>query len=1183
MCRLQADIMELRAEIRALKEVIVRQNAEIRAVKEVNDKKDAEIMQLMDQVASFKTLVDKAAESNVELRQEMEHILSDCKVKDLALLKAAVDILYKNRRWSTTDTSFQALHVGLSAGGWLTPAGLVLPPGFRLEEMKALARILSFLNVGEFLVPERGYRRRKPLAVLLAEKDQQHQAEIRAMNQRFQAQIQAMNQRFQAQIDAIHQHYQAEIQRFQEILDKKDAEIMQLTDQVASFKTLVDKAAESNAELRQEMEHILSDCKVKDLALLKAAVDILYKNRRLPSRWSTTDTSFQALHAGLSAAGWLTPAGLVLPPGFRLEEMKALARILSYLNVRGVSWTAGMDRVTADKFFLENNIIRPPEGRHVPVRVRRYVIDSRARDGLKYPDSADFLVTFDEPPRNVQAISLLSYWVPPVPYVNDKNDLFVYTTAPMYWNPLSLQWRHDALSSAELTNITSVDPPALISGLQLACGGAFAVTPIRGGSRCLVSAATPFLAVGGPCMELLGFYPTAASGASSAGAGDLLCTSCARAVVASDTASVTLDTLDCQRGFSSLQSGDTVSVSVCAVMVLRDAPLVPLATKEVLVSGVALQSVVLQRSSDQLGSEPVVRVALGAPLVVDTGFNVGPQHRVLFGVALSCGRMQSEMAIKSLTTSYAYLNLTHCNMAMDPGTTRANAFAVLKTDHHKVLHGPGHRKAFYDDLKLLKSLRVQLNDQAGSPISLGNNDWYIELGIETELTLENTIVRWPCSSLSAAAAKKGYVYAIPLLPHDSIKDVQVQEKALKQALRDEGQGLSVPLLSVLQINTSGEDLVVLKFHLDDDSLALLEAEPWDQQARHTVRVKLVGSAIKSTKRPTRGSVWRLSMEAAAATTDAAAHSDVFGSDIGVDELPPQCSDIPSSAATSSDEDADVPFEVVVEMVAADPVVEEVADPVAVDIGSSINDVPKEAIDFAEKVQAERAHLDAKLGELQSRLQERHDELGQSLDEIAGLVTETSAPDDIAGALEMAGDGNGLMLKVGILVLIVTLIVVLHMYNTRTNGKRIEKFLMGAPVEQIDNSVLRVDPSMTQTRAQYIQPQFNASGGVSNSSMNTYPKECFPKDTLTPSDLLPGQDAANSIYAQLNPLGQGSVDNPNLLNAGYHLGINTVGQTLRNPNLQLRSDIPNPRTVISPWMQSTIEPDLNRRPLEIGPC
>jgi hypothetical protein len=58
---------------------------------------------------------------------------------------------------------------------------------------------------------------------------------------------------------------------------------------------------------------------------------------------------------------------------------------------------------------------------------------------------------------------------------------------------------------------------------------------------------------------------------------------------------------------------------------------------------------------------------------------------------------------------------------------------------------------------------------------------------------------------------------------------------------------------------------------------------------------------------------------------------------------------------------------------------------------------------------------------------------------------------------------------------------------------------------------------------------------------------------------------------------------NFLEAGYHYGINTVGQTLRNANLQLRSEVPNPQVQVSPFLQTTIEPDLSRRVLEIGNC
>jgi len=94
-----------------------------------------------------------------------------------------------------------------------------------------------------------------------------------------------------------------------------------------------------------------------------------------------------------------------------------------------------------------------------------------------------------------------------------------------------------------------------------------------------------------------------------------------------------------------------------------------------------------------------------------------------------------------------------------------------------------------------------------------------------------------------------------------------------------------------------------------------------------------------------------------------------------------------------------------------------------------------------------------------------------------------------------------------------------------------------------------------------------------------PSECYPKDVLTSGDLLPRD--ANSLHAQVVPSGQGALSDQNFLTAGYHIGINTVGQTLRNANRQLRSEPPNPQNKVSPWNQSTIEADINRRPLEIG--
>ena len=99
------------------------------------------------------------------------------------------------------------------------------------------------------------------------------------------------------------------------------------------------------------------------------------------------------------------------------------------------------------------------------------------------------------------------------------------------------------------------------------------------------------------------------------------------------------------------------------------------------------------------------------------------------------------------------------------------------------------------------------------------------------------------------------------------------------------------------------------------------------------------------------------------------------------------------------------------------------------------------------------------------------------------------------------------------------------------------------------------------------------------TVNKLPKDCYPKDNLQPEDLLPKD--ANSKWAQVNPAGQGDLKDQNFLSAGSHMGVNTVGQTLRNPNYQIRSEPANPQNKVSPWMQTTIEPDSNRRELELG--
>jgi hypothetical protein len=82
----------------------------------------------------------------------------------------------------------------------------------------------------------------------------------------------------------------------------------------------------------------------------------------------------------------------------------------------------------------------------------------------------------------------------------------------------------------------------------------------------------------------------------------------------------------------------------------------------------------------------------------------------------------------------------------------------------------------------------------------------------------------------------------------------------------------------------------------------------------------------------------------------------------------------------------------------------------------------------------------------------------------------------------------------------------------------------------------------------------------------------------PSDLLP---SASNEWDVLNSVGTSTGTNPDLLDAGHHQGIDTVSQSLRNANLQVRSDPAIPVVETGPWNQTTIEVANVQVPFNIG--
>ena len=176
------------------------------------------------------------------------------------------------------------------------------------------------------------------------------------------------------------------------------------------------------------------------------------------------------------------------------------------------------------------------------------------------------------------------------------------------------------------------------------------------------------------------------------------------------------------------------------------------------------------------------------------------------------------------------------------------------------------------------------------------------------------------------------------------------------------------------------------------------------------------------------------------------------------------------------------------------------------------------------------------------------------------------------------------------VLAVALALHLHKYNadkssvgeSMSNG---QTYTETADLEDHDSDHKKASECCTGTGANFqaANPlgQNSSFASVSGSSgADGLAPTCAQGNIANPADLLP-KNVASDKWAQMNPSGTGSLDGVNLLNAGSLIGVDTVSTSLRNTNLQVRSEPPNPQVSVGPWNNTTITPELTRRPLEIG--
>ena len=148
------------------------------------------------------------------------------------------------------------------------------------------------------------------------------------------------------------------------------------------------------------------------------------------------------------------------------------------------------------------------------------------------------------------------------------------------------------------------------------------------------------------------------------------------------------------------------------------------------------------------------------------------------------------------------------------------------------------------------------------------------------------------------------------------------------------------------------------------------------------------------------------------------------------------------------------------------------------------------------------------------------------------------------------------------------------------GLYILKDVCGINLEGYENSGgLNYSDFRAQNDTVFASEPGNQGGPLKVNNLQTDKTSCYPQNALQPEDLLPDKQAQE--FNDKYPVAEGILKGVNFLEAGHHIGVNTVGQSLRNANLGLRPEPANPQAKVSPWSNSTIGPDLLRKPLVDG--
>lgn len=167
-------------------------------------------------------------------------------------------------------------------------------------------------------------------------------------------------------------------------------------------------------------------------------------------------------------------------------------------------------------------------------------------------------------------------------------------------------------------------------------------------------------------------------------------------------------------------------------------------------------------------------------------------------------------------------------------------------------------------------------------------------------------------------------------------------------------------------------------------------------------------------------------------------------------------------------------------------------------------------------------------------------------------------------------------KIAVILVCLAVAYILYTILNQSHKPRFEMYDSNIPNKAYNNKPSPVIPSTDNIlNSDNSSQAFSSVQG--NDTIIKNPSSCNKGSYQeNPNNLLPNDK--NSSWSQIVP--QNNIQN-NMLDTTQLIGIDTIGTSFRNPNLQLRSEPPNPQKNVSPWMQTTIAPDTYRRSFELS--